>query len=118
MIRRDRRNMNDVFDIAIGHLLALETLTEQKIEAATTRNANRLIQLLQDELDPLNWITEHLPDISQLSAEKRQIVRQHAIMWQERTEFLHEILGTQLGYCDFVRTLIGTNQHTAINLDL
>lgn len=110
--------MDDIFDTCIAYLLKLETLTEEKIEAATTRDTERLVQLLQEELDPLTWVNDHLPDIGQLSAEKRQTIRQYAARWQERTQFLNEILSAQLGYCDFVQMLIGTHQRTAINIDL
>ncbi|HBQ95339.1 MAG: hypothetical protein M1493_17265 [Firmicutes bacterium] len=110
--------MDDKFDTLITHLMTLKTLTEQKIEAATLRDAERLVQLLQDELDPLNWINTHLPDIAQLNSEERQIIHRHAAIWQERTQFLHETLGTQLGYCDFVRMLIGNPPFRAVNIDL
>ncbi|WP_053960262.1 hypothetical protein [Sulfobacillus thermosulfidooxidans] len=109
--------MNE-FDALMKHLMTLEALTEQKIDAATSRNSNRLVQLLQEELDSLNYINQHLLDLATLSPAQRKVIGQHAMRWQERTKFLHDVLQTQLGYCDFVRMLIGNSHTQAINIDL
>ncbi|PSR28400.1 MAG: hypothetical protein C7B47_04315 [Sulfobacillus thermosulfidooxidans] len=109
--------MNE-FDALMHHLMTLETLTEQKIDAATSRDTSRLVQLLQEELDPLNYINQHLLDLATLSQAQRQIIGQHAMRWQERTQFLHDVLQTQLGYCDFVRMLMGDTRAQALNMDL
>lgn len=106
------------FDTLMTHITALETLTEKKIDAATSRDATQLVQLLQEELDSMDYVNQHLFVINDLSLDQRQIIRHHAASWHERTLVLAEILQTQLGYCDFVRTLIGQSMVTALNLDL
>lgn len=107
-----------VFDTIMNCLTELEDLTERKIQAATRRDSAELLQLLQDELDPLTHVNRHLLEIAALSTDERSLIRRHAEHWQARAQLLSTILQSQLGYCDFVLTLLGQSQQSSVNIDL
>jgi hypothetical protein len=49
-----------MFETIMHNLMQLEDLTEQKIQATVMRDSSRLLQLLQEELDPLTRVNRHL----------------------------------------------------------
>ncbi|AUW94954.1 hypothetical protein [Sulfobacillus sp. hq2] len=106
-----------VFETIMDALTQLEELTERKIEAATQRNSTVLLQLLQSELDPLTQVNRYLFDIARLTDEERDVLRRHAEHWQARSQLLSTVLQSQLGYCDFVLTLLGQSQQPSVNVN-
>lgn len=87
-------------------LLTLAQLTEEKIQAVMARDPQRLLSLLQAEIDPMRQLDRFVDDMERLSFAERTKVRQLLTRWQNRSQYLGEILMQHLGYIDFVRSVI------------
>lgn len=107
------------YDTLLTNLETLRDLTEQKINAVLLRQSDELMRLLQEELDPLRAINQHLLEVPTFSEPERDIIQFACQKWSERAGYLAELLQTQLGYLDFLRSLLGIDNSTsALNLGL
>lgn len=96
----------------------LRDLTEKKINAVLLRQPKELMQLLQEELDPLRTLNSTMVEIWSFSPSEKETIAYTCQLWAERTQYLGELLQTQLGYLDFMRTLLGIDTTSTINLGL
>ncbi len=100
------------------HINLLRDLTEKKINAVLLRQPQELMQLLQEELDPLHALNLHMLEVSQFSPHEKEVIALLCQQWAERAQYLAELLQTQLGYLDFIRSLLGIESTSAVNLGL
>lgn len=91
----------------------IQALTEEKIAAALGRDPIRLEGLLHEEIPELVELRSLLPQANRLSPTDSQVVKQKVALWLARSEYLQEILQTQLGYIDFVRYVLGVSEPVA-----
>lgn len=106
------------YETLLTNLQILRDLTEKKINAVLLRQADQLMQLLQEELDPLRAINQNLLEVPTFSEQERDIVQFSCQKWSERAGYLAELLQTQLGYLDFLRSLLGIESTSSLNLGL
>ncbi len=93
-----------------GLVARLRALTEDKIEATLARDTTRLEQLLVSEAAPLLALRRLAPEAHRLPDLERGELAQAVGRWQERTEYLRQLLETQLGYVDFARFVLGIRE--------
>jgi hypothetical protein len=96
----------------------LRDLTEKKINAVLLRQPTELMHLLQEELDPLRTLNSTMVEIWSFSPAEKDAIAYTCQRWAERAQYLGELLQTQLGYLDFMRTLLGIESTSTINLGL
>lgn len=106
------------YEDLLTNLQILRDLTEGKINAVLLRQTDELMHLLQEELDPLRAINQHLLEVSSFSEQERDVVQFSCQKWSERAGYLAELLQTQLGYLDFLRSLLGIESTSSLNLGL
>ncbi len=106
------------YDALWANLQTLRDLTEQKINAVLLRQTEELMHLLQEELDPLRAINQYLLEVPQFSVTERDAIQFSCQKWSERAGYLAELLQTQLGYLDFLRSLLGIDSTSSLNLGL
>ncbi|MBX5467181.1 MAG: hypothetical protein K6U14_06755 [Firmicutes bacterium] len=99
--------MSRVYDTVSAAVEALVHITESKIEAALGREPERLLALLQEELDHLHTLDQWQEACMTLPPAEKEALRRRVLHWQERVRFLQEVLQQQLGYLDFLRSLFG-----------
>lgn len=91
----------------------IQVLTEEKIAAALGRDPVRLEGLLHEEIPELVELRSLLPQANLLNTDDAQVIKQKVSLWLARSEYLQEILQTQLGYIDFVRYVLGVSEPVA-----
>ncbi|CAB1128042.1 conserved protein of unknown function [Candidatus Hydrogenisulfobacillus filiaventi] len=91
-------------------IMRLAALTEAKIQAAIARDSDRLLNLLQEEMDPLAEVQRILYSFPPLSPGERAELRDLIEAWMGRTTYLGTLLETQLGYIDFARAVLGIDR--------
>ena len=96
----------------------LRDLTEKKINAVLLRQPTELMHLLQEELDPLHTLNSTMVEIWSFSPAEKETIAYTCQLWADRAQYLGELLQTQLGYLDFMRTLLGIESTSTINLGL
>lgn len=96
----------------------LSRLTESKIAAVIARDPDRLLELLQLEIDPMHALDRFADEVERLTPEERGELRRQIEAWQVRTEYLQQLLQQNLGYIDFLRSLWTSMPDTGLNLDM
>ena len=110
--------MPSSFPRVLASLNELTRLTEEKIQAVIARRPADLVALLQQELDPLTTVNQHLLEIPQYPPDERRQLRTLLTRWADRGQYLADLLETQLGYVDFARTLLGKETPYSVDLGL
>lgn len=108
----------EVFLAVTQDLEMLHQLTEDKIQAVVSRNPDRLLTLLQDEIDPMTRLMAHTVELPELPADDRDVLRRRLTHWAEREAYLAELLEQHLGYVDFMRTLLRAPTRPSLDLGL
>ncbi|MCL6564742.1 MAG: hypothetical protein K6U87_17235, partial [Firmicutes bacterium] len=110
--------MGEVYDTVSHAVERLIRITEAKIQATVERNPNRLLALLQEELDHLHTLDQWQDACLTLSPEEKARLKKRVEFWQERGRFLQELLQQQLGYLDFIRSLLGAPVSHGLDIGL
>jgi hypothetical protein len=107
-----------LFSQLSDQIKVLADLTEAKIGAVTGRRPERLLELLQSEIDPMHALDRFADEVERLTPEERQSLRRQIEQWQVRTDYLQQLLQQNLGYIDFLRSLWTSLPDVGLNLDL
>lgn len=99
-------------------LKTLIALTEEKIEAVTTRDSARLLELLQQEIDPIATLDHFADELEGLSSDEKDAIRRLLSHWQTRSQYLTDILNQHLGYIDFVRSMMTGSPRSGLDMGL
>lgn len=88
-------------------LQEMQQLTEAKIQAVIARQAEHLILLLQQQLDPMYRLNARMLDLPSLTEAQKAELQSHITRWANREQYLGELLVKNLGYIDYLRHLLG-----------
>lgn len=109
--------MGTVFSRLHNQINILSALTEEKIAAVAARDPQRLLTLLQSEIDPMRALDRFPDEVQRVSPQERHQLRIQIEGWKARTEYLQQLLQQHLGYIDFIRSFYDMPK-TGLNLDL
>lgn len=109
-----------LFEETLDDLRSLESLTERKIQATIGRQSALLVQLLQEQIDPMARLQQSMLELNSLSTEQKAELRTHIERWNQREKFLDELLQKNIGYIDYVKHLLGLapGEHRGIDIPL
>jgi hypothetical protein len=94
---------------ALRDLEAMEAITEAKIQATLNRQADVLVKLLQEQIDPLERLGTLTLEIGTLSGSQQEELSTHIARWAQREQHLKDLLEKNLGYIGYLKQLLGIN---------
>lgn len=97
---------------------SLRELTEEKIQAVVARDSVHLMALVQAEIDPLSRVHTSAWILETLSPQEQDEIRGTLEHWASRVQYLADLIETQLGYVDFLRSILGPIPTHQVSLDL
>jgi len=110
--------MSDLlFSIVLRDLIEVEQITEAKIAAVIARQSTTLIQLLQQQIDPMFRLQSRTIELSELRDAQKAELKRHISRWSNRESYLSELLEKNLGYLAYMKDLLGVG-HERTGLDL
>lgn len=111
--------MNDeTFKRVLSDLEALEAITEQKIQAVIGRKSQRLVELLQEQIDPMYRINIETLEIAAMTEPQRAELAGHITRWAYREQYLGDLLEEHLGYVEYLKALLGIAPDQRTGLDI
>lgn len=96
-----------IFIGALRDLEAMQAITEAKIQATLNRQADALVTLLQEQIDPLERLGTLTLEIGALSEAQQKELSTHIARWAQREQHLKELLEKNLGYIGYLKQLLG-----------
>lgn len=106
------------FERLTAAIAELTRLTDAKIQAVCARDPETLMRLLQVEIDAVRALDHFHDEVDSLDPAEKGILRQRLLHWQTRADHLQSLLQQNLGYIDFLRSLIEERPSPALDLNL
>lgn len=107
-----------VFLQTLQDLREMERLTEAKISATLGRNPEQLMQILQEQIDPMFRLSTRTLDLASLNEVQKFELRTHVTRWANREQYLKELLEKNIGYIDYLKHLLGIEGENLPGLNL
>lgn len=96
-----------LFCQAMHDLQEMERLTEEKIAATLGRDPQRLMHILQEQIDPMFRLSMRTIELASLNETQKFELRRHITRWANREQYLKEVLEKHIGYIEYVKHLLG-----------
>ncbi|NMP23083.1 hypothetical protein [Sulfobacillus harzensis] len=106
------------FPQVLRDLEELERITEKKIQAVLGRKSAELVDLLQEQIDPMYRINAEIFEIAAMTEEERAELASHITRWANREEYLGNLLEEHLGYIAYLKALVGIKPDQRTGLDI
>ncbi len=111
---------DNLFFQVMRDLQEMERLTEEKIASTLSRNSERLMRVLQEQIDPMYRLSTRTLELASLSEAQKFELRTHITRWANREQYLKELLEKNIGYIEYLKQLmrIDDTQWPGLNLGL
>lgn len=110
--------MATTFERLTATIAELTRLTEAKIQAVCARDPEALMRLLQFEVDPAHALDRFHDEVDTLAHSEKETLQRQILHWKTRADHLQYLLQQNLGYIDFLRSLIEERPRQALDLNL
>ncbi|PSR23374.1 MAG: hypothetical protein C7B45_03410 [Sulfobacillus acidophilus] len=109
-----------LFSQVMRDLQEMQRLTEAKISATLARDPERLMHILQEQIDPMYRLSTRTIELAGLNEAQKFELRTHITRWANREQYLKDLLEKNIGYINYLRHLMGINdtQWPGLNLGL
>ena len=111
-------DLDMLFAQTLDDLKEMERLTEAKIQAAVRRDAKTLVNLLQEQIDPMYRLNRNTLELGMLSIAQQADLRTHITRWATREQYLQNVLEKNLGYIAYLKQLLGISGQESPGLNV